>query len=371
MIFTFLKNGEIMNARIIIVLAVFVFTGFSVNAAIVFQDDFESYDVLDPSLFEIGGVTPTPAPWTPSNTAAGTTRIFSTGNYGGTKLWICSSTSDTSITSDAIAVESNTYYTFKAALVGETSVVTRHNDATYDLLIGSDAASAVSILGGPVAVVTSGDDSGGAGNDTYDEQYTTDSFMTGTIGSGDKLFIVITHIPDGDAWFGVDNVTIEKPELMDIFESDGDTIVSEDGLDDSYEIRVFGVGADDVEVTVTPDAQLDLGAGAGNAIIALFTQGGSDTYTVTVNAVDDQDVEGDHAGLITHTIISDDPSYAVFGLNDVSVAIADNEPYCGDENTIYLPGDLNTDCYVNLLDIAILALEWMQCTDPADPLCTP
>jgi hypothetical protein len=34
-----------------------------------------------------------------------------------------------------------------------------------------------------------------------------------------------------------------------------------------------------------------------------------------------------------------------------------------------LQADLNGDCYVNLLDFAELAFDWLQCMEPTDPLC--
>jgi hypothetical protein len=34
-----------------------------------------------------------------------------------------------------------------------------------------------------------------------------------------------------------------------------------------------------------------------------------------------------------------------------------------------LPGDFNLDCYVDLQDIAILASQWLQCTDPENTNC--
>jgi len=37
-------------------------------------------------------------------------------------------------------------------------------------------------------------------------------------------------------------------------------------------------------------------------------------------------------------------------------------PQCGDPNHPYPLGDLNQDCRVNLLDLAILALHWLECT---------
>jgi hypothetical protein len=35
----------------------------------------------------------------------------------------------------------------------------------------------------------------------------------------------------------------------------------------------------------------------------------------------------------------------------------------------YLPGDLNYDCRVDLKDMAILASEWLRCTQPEDAMC--
>jgi len=39
-------------------------------------------------------------------------------------------------------------------------------------------------------------------------------------------------------------------------------------------------------------------------------------------------------------------------------------PQCGDPNHPYPPGDMNQDCHVDLLDLAILTLHWLECTAP-------
>ena len=39
-------------------------------------------------------------------------------------------------------------------------------------------------------------------------------------------------------------------------------------------------------------------------------------------------------------------------------------PACGDPNHPYPVGDLNKDCHVNLLDLAIIASHWLECTAP-------
>jgi len=37
----------------------------------------------------------------------------------------------------------------------------------------------------------------------------------------------------------------------------------------------------------------------------------------------------------------------------------------------FLNGDINRDCYVNLLDLALLSQDWLACSDPDDPvLCS-
>ena len=43
--------------------------------------------------------------------------------------------------------------------------------------------------------------------------------------------------------------------------------------------------------------------------------------------------------------------------------------FCGDLGTVYLQPDLNTDCYVDLLDLNILAGGWLKCTDPENSDC--
>ncbi|OHB57813.1 MAG: hypothetical protein A2Y12_17300 [Planctomycetes bacterium GWF2_42_9] len=41
---------------------------------------------------------------------------------------------------------------------------------------------------------------------------------------------------------------------------------------------------------------------------------------------------------------------------------------CGDLGTQYLKADLNQDCYVTFADFALLAEDWMACTDPGNPV---
>lgn len=37
---------------------------------------------------------------------------------------------------------------------------------------------------------------------------------------------------------------------------------------------------------------------------------------------------------------------------------------------LLIDGDINKDCYVNMLDLALMANHWLECNDPADENCT-
>ena len=41
---------------------------------------------------------------------------------------------------------------------------------------------------------------------------------------------------------------------------------------------------------------------------------------------------------------------------------------CGRPGTVYLKGDINQDCYVDLNDLVLFVQDWLGCTDPSDPL---
>jgi C1A family cysteine protease len=44
--------------------------------------------------------------------------------------------------------------------------------------------------------------------------------------------------------------------------------------------------------------------------------------------------------------------------------------FCGEIGQVYLPLDLDKDCYVGLGDLAIFAANWLKCTDLSDPACS-
>lgn len=56
-----------------------------------------------------------------------------------------------------------------------------------------------------------------------------------------------------------------------------------------------------------------------------------------------------------------------YHLGGYTFSVVSPEPRCGDLDHPYPPGDANQDCYVNLEDLSLMALNWLTCTDPNPP----
>ncbi|WP_404307061.1 beta strand repeat-containing protein [Neorhodopirellula lusitana] len=114
------------------------------------------------------------------------------------------------------------------------------------------------------------------------------------------------------------------------------TSVEEGGSGDSILLSLDGVApTGTVTVTITPDAQLDLGAGGGTAITQVFNAT-SGPYSIDIDAVDDGSIEGPHSGLVSFEITaSTDANYTVGATaTDLSVNITDNEAGGGTPNVL-------------------------------------
>ncbi|MBN1380016.1 MAG: hypothetical protein JXA04_12365, partial [Gammaproteobacteria bacterium] len=138
--------------------------------------------------------------------------------------------------------------------------------------------------------------------------------------------------------------------------------VTEGGDPNSYQVVLKSQPTAEVEITAVPDdGEINIGNGAGNAIILTFTNSNWETpQTVIVTAVDDDEYEEDdpHTTLITHSAQSDDTDYLNIDISSVIVDVRDNELVCGDWG--YLQMDYNMDCNVDLLDFAIFARHWLE-----------
>ncbi|TVS10929.1 MAG: hypothetical protein EA424_24505 [Planctomycetaceae bacterium] len=115
-----------------------------------------------------------------------------------------------------------------------------------------------------------------------------------------------------------------------ITETGGGTQVTEGGATDTYQIALVPAPAGPVEITVTPDSQVELsiddGATFASTLVLSFADGAP--QTITVRAVDDQIAEGTHTGTITHVITDTehDSMYpTTLAIPDVTVTITDND----------------------------------------------
>ena len=134
------------------------------------------------------------------------------------------------------------------------------------------------------------------------------------------------------------SVTVSDNDLagVTITEPGGNTAVDESGTSDAINVVLDSQPIANVAVTLTPDAQVDLGNGAGNAITLIFTPANwDDAQSVTVTAVDDNSDEGVHSGVINYTVSSADSFYDGLSAADTTIEIADNDEAAN--FMIYLP----------------------------------
>ncbi|MFC1586858.1 FG-GAP-like repeat-containing protein [Planctomycetota bacterium] len=122
------------------------------------------------------------------------------------------------------------------------------------------------------------------------------------------------------------NIADDDPAIVVITESGGTTDVTEGALTDSYEIVLNEQPSGDITIIITPDLQVDVGAGFGIARNIVFTTLDYDTpREITVTPLDDDYVEHAHTSLITHTSAGVDPDYDGLAVNSITVNITDDD----------------------------------------------
>jgi len=123
------------------------------------------------------------------------------------------------------------------------------------------------------------------------------------------------------------SITDNESPGVSITESAGSTTAAEGGGGDTYTIVLTVAPANTVSIALNGGSQLNVtptpltftaGAcpGPGNWCTA---------QTVTVNAVDDASVEGNHSGAISHTATSSDAGYSGIAIANISASISDND----------------------------------------------
>ena len=130
------------------------------------------------------------------------------------------------------------------------------------------------------------------------------------------------------SWISVDTMCALGIYGVTIIESGGSTDVNEQGTTtDTYTIVLNKQPTANVNITVDPDPDTQVNNnGAGNSIVLTFTSGNWDSaQTVTVKAIDDAYVEGNHTSTITHTAAGSDPDFNGISINDVVAHVTDND----------------------------------------------
>jgi hypothetical protein len=104
-----------------------------------------------------------------------------------------------------------------------------------------------------------------------------------------------------------------------LVESGGNTAVVEGGATDSYTVVLNAAPSGTVSFTASPDAQLQVSPGS----LQFNAMNWNLPQTITVSAVDDAVVEGNHSGVITHSVSGG--GYTGISVPSITVAITDND----------------------------------------------
>jgi predicted extracellular nuclease len=111
------------------------------------------------------------------------------------------------------------------------------------------------------------------------------------------------------------------PPGVTITESGNSTNVAEGGATDSYTVKLNSLPTGVVTININPGNQLTT-----NTTTLTFTPNNwNQEQTVTVTAVDDAAVEGNHTGTITHTVVNSGTNYDNVSIAPISVNITDND----------------------------------------------
>ena len=143
-----------------------------------------------------------------------------------------------------------------------------------------------------------------------------------------------------------------------IEETDDSTDVSEDGETDTYTIVLDTQPIADVIVEIATDDEIET-----NIAFLTFTPDNWNTpATVTVSAVNDGDIEGEHSSTITHTIAEgSSPEFVGVEIADVTVNITDNnvggEPPSINQDNLFSPFEIEEHSEETTLIVTIVATD--------------
>jgi hypothetical protein len=92
-------------------------------------------------------------------------------------------------------------------------------------------------------------------------------------------------------------------------------------------IALATIPTDTVYVIITPNEEINVGAGIGLADTLMFTPYAAALIAkeIKIKPNDDTEYEGEHYGVMHFTILTDDPDYAALSIPTDSVLILDND----------------------------------------------
>ena len=108
---------------------------------------------------------------------------------------------------------------------------------------------------------------------------------------------------------------------VQITQTGGSTAVTEGGATDSYTVVLASQPTANVTITLGAGSQLTTSV----STLTFTSSNWNVAQTVTVTAVNDTVVEGNHTGTITHTVTSTDSNYNGLSVAPLSVSITDND----------------------------------------------
>ncbi|MFC1587979.1 Calx-beta domain-containing protein [Planctomycetota bacterium] len=120
---------------------------------------------------------------------------------------------------------------------------------------------------------------------------------------------------------GLGSIADDDTPGVTITESGGSTDVIEGGGTDTYTVVLDAPPVRDVVIEIGPDAH----TAVTPAELTFTDDNWDDAQTVTVSAVDDALVEGDHTSTITHDTDTTDNNYDNLNVDSVTVNVTDND----------------------------------------------
>jgi len=134
-------------------------------------------------------------------------------------------------------------------------------------------------------------------------------------------------------------ITVQDNDTAGITQTSSNITIAEGGATGSYSISLNTQPSGNVEITVTPDAQTQIspdGSAFSSSLTLTFNNSNwNSPQTITVQAIDDAAVEGNHTSTITHAMTGtvNDTNYPLsLSLGNVTANITDNDSLASTED---------------------------------------